>query len=833
LWAANEESYDLVIIPAEPGNTPGARTVRSDAGGKYAFENVAPGDYGLLARHPESGAKVGRIIFVFQPGESYDPVLSPLSVSGTLRDKDGATPVKGARITLRPSVYGKRAPWSVTPAALTDEKGGFTIPGATKGDYALAVKLPEDKFDRFGKAITVGGQTAQVALFMPSCSLKGKVITPEGEPVPNASVGLQDRTSRIGAGSKHGQTDKNGEFTFAEIAEGSYVLNVNGPPRSAVDKGAPSDRARMHLTFSRELPQQELKIKLGMEEPRITVKVFGMDGSPLRNQTVMGAVVSSDDSSSGGFRTNEDGVLSCSASPGAETHVRLIVESLAAWGEARVTPEERQSETKAEIRLQPCGSASGRVIEKDTGRPLGGIAVAAFPVPLPEKEPGLTGMEFPFGLRREQISQDGTGAFKLMVLPPGEYEVRLCRGEWPYHETEDPAVRFAVSARETTEGIEVPAAPMAGAVSVGGLLVDRNDKPIPNRELALGGETRTGLGDSSVRRVRTDAEGRFVLYPVDPDFYEFLPFFPGERKPAGPAIRFEAKPGRKGQEIRVPLGIAQETQADSEMPPPDPPGTWGKTVDGLRTRLTPVKPRFEQFEPVAVRIELENTGKWPKHYDTQGLKRSFRGRAPDAKPLRHIAMPYQTGSGFPGPIVAPGDKAFLGEVDLTDEFDLSHPGKHQVQYHGLLPASNVVELEVVERDKDKHLPSIGLALPAGLVEAIEAVLPKDWAFGGTDRAWKREEPGYNYPRSVWILYAKTVSTGEAVRDDLSYSLLLYDRRLKGPGLVPVEDMRLLGENDWYRAYAKGQPDPKYGWKEPDKDIIKALKLGKADSGPTP
>ena len=829
LWPGPDGEY-FTAIPDRPAGVPGAKATRADAEGNFVFAEVEPGAYWMLASHPDLGATLADASFAFQPEESYDLKLSNVQVRGRLLGQDGKNPVPAARVSLQPDGWRAERTRRVIPTSTTDGKGRFGIVGVVAGAYRLSVTLQGQEYPAFGRPLTVDDRVTDLELFMPSCSLSGKVITPEGEAVPNAIVSLAPAQAGLFCGSKHGRTDEKGEFTLTEIAEGDYGLRVEGPFRSAVGKGAPSDRADVNVSLSRGAPHPRVEVKLGERPPRLVATVLGLDGQPVGKRAFKGTAKTARGSAGGGFRTDENGVLRWNLRADTETHVVLFEEALRAWGETRVKPARGQAEIRATIRLRPCGSVAGRVVERGTGKPFGGFYVQPVPVGSPPTgwypETSLYGTK---GL--DHISEDGTGAFSIPPLPPGEYEVSIRDSRRDSEEPDETPVKFKVEAGKTTEGIEIATLPVKNALAVQGLLVGQDGAPMREQELVLRGGRMSFL-DPSIRRVRTDAQGRFSLYPIEPDFYVFTPFVPGKEGPAGPPVKFELKPGRGNQQIRVPLGLESETQFSEKMPPPDPPGTWGKAADGIQTRLTPVSPEFEQFDRVWGRLEVRNTGKWPKHYDTQGLRRSFRGKRPDGEPLAHVAQSYQTGSSGVGPLIAPGETKLVGEVDLTDEYDFSRIGKYQVQYVGWgLPSSNVTELKIVPRSADRPRPSIGLALPPGLVEAIRSALPENWAFRGTDGAWRMDEPGYESPRTVRIRYTKTVSTIEAARHGagMSYRLMLYDTRLMGDGLVSLKDFRCLGENDWYRAYAKGQPDPRFGWKDPDGDIRKALKL----KGPAP
>lgn len=843
LWPTGHGVH-VLTVPDKPETQPGAKTGRTGGQGQFRFADVEPGGYGVLATHPKLGTAVGGIGFAIRPEDSYELTLTTGEIRGVILGKDRKTPLAGIRVSASRSgrLGPHRDPTEIIQSATSDEQGRFRFIGLRPGEYRLSARLSDDIRDCVDSRATVANGPAEIELSAPACTLKGKVVTPDGVAVRGAQVSLRRAGTHTVAGSKYGQTDVKGEFSFTDIAEGDYKISVYGPRRDAMGKGrASADHAEVRVSFTREEPDQRVEVKLAAKEElmpgRALLTVLDQDGEPLKNRRIACAIKGEERPTRSSGRTNGEGVVELKVPVDRKLEMGLVVGDPNAWAKVTAEPPKGEKPLRLTVTLQPCGFASGRIVEEGTGRGLGGFSVHPRRVGRSLNEPFLTSRTLRSDPVPSYITRDGDGSFRVGGLVPGEYEIWDRRHDPVAERMQDYRVGFEVFAGKETEGVELTLPTEGQPITVHGRALDAAGKPVPNKAIMITPKDHMASLDSWPRHAVTDDEGRFALYPMQLGFYHLQACVPGEKP--GPAVRKELKPGRARHEIVFPLAVAAQPAPTKPppMPPPTPAGTWGKPRNGLRTRVTPVKPKVPQYDPVIVRVEMQNVSKWPKHYDTQGMNRSFRGKRPDGKPMRNIHSPYQTGGGL-GPMIAPNEIKVIGEVNLADEFDVSRLGKYQVQYYAGYwekspPPSNTVEFEVVPRDPKAPLPPVSTTLPLGIVEAIEKVLPKNWVFGGVSRFAADTTEGYGEPLPIWIRYGKTLTRAEAARtggEALRLHLILYDRRLKGPGLEPVAEMRLLGETDWYRVYAEGKPDPKLGWQDPDADIIRALKLRKTETG---
>jgi hypothetical protein len=177
--------------------------------------------------------------------------------------------------------------------------------------------------------------------------------------------------------------------------------------------------------------------------------------------------------------------------------------------------------------------------------------------------------------------------------------------------------------------------------------------------------------------------------------------------------------------------------------------------------------------------------------------------------------------------IAPGTSLVLTQ-DLLREYDLSRSGAYRIRFEeqGGPPPSNVAAFEVMPHGADEPKPSIGWAYPQGFAEAIASVLFERWVCFGTSEPCDRPD-NVDAPREVWVQYRKPVATArmlEIGQEGVRLRLFLLDRRGDERKLLAEHKARLIGSNAWYRAYAIGRPHPSLGWKDPDGDLARVLKL---------
>jgi protocatechuate 3,4-dioxygenase beta subunit len=221
----------------------------TDSSGDFAFEALAPGEYEVTAEASESSdspreesrfdwmARASRRLSTdatIVDGETTRVILgapprAPVLLSGVVRR--GTHPVEGAGVTAwgQTDVGEDQLRFAVSNAAgsyqmTLDEPGvwNFSLQGPSGGaQISRSERIPE-----------VASLTLDFEL--PSGRISGRVLGPDGEPLPRAHVRAEIEPSEAEKRSDgiYGecQSDGEGRFELEDLAAGSYVVVAGGEP---------------------------------------------------------------------------------------------------------------------------------------------------------------------------------------------------------------------------------------------------------------------------------------------------------------------------------------------------------------------------------------------------------------------------------------------------------------------------------------------------------------------------------------------------------------------------------------------------------------------------
>jgi hypothetical protein len=665
----------------------------------------------------------------------------------------------------------------------------------------------------------------------------GTLVTESGRPVPGGSVSLYRVGKVDGKAVRFSvETDDKGAFEFKDALPGQYALSANGPELNVANGQFRHDHRAMDLDVTGEQPDVDLRVRLLTWQTKVRVTLVDPAGKPVRDASAVGNVFERYSATgSVNWKTDKDGVFELSGFPQQSRTVTLVVPARQLWARFSFKPEEDAKTLDVTVKCELGGTVVGRVVEKDTHYDVGGVCVRP-------KGPGLPAhvtyptLEDPVvegGVEYCCVTRDSDGMFRIM-LPAGDYVLgdlsepangRAWAGRHGTPLAED--VRFTIRPGETTGTVMVRVGAFDRRGMLRGRVADAQGQPVRRQRIVItSGDPWTFLYFQ--RRAVTDGAGEFTVYPLGPGRYDFRVAIEGGNP--GPTVPVEVTsdtvtPGtfRLAEEKPTPAAPAPLAEAD-------PPGTWGEPVDGLRARITPAAATFDQYGPVTLTVEIENVEHRARPFDDQALIKMFRGVRPDGKPLGYVHTPYQTMSMGVPKLGYQEVKKFT--LVLSGEYDTSIPGEYRVQFRG--PDSNVAVFKVTRHDAAKPLPPVAEALPEGLVDAVESVLPAGWKLWGATSN-QGTKAGLDKPRVVEVRYDKPLGTDDFLRlgaERLNYRIYLYDLRCKDLDRVPAKDakLRLLGETAWFRAFAEGWPHPDLGWKDPDGDVRRVLKLTLPDGG---
>lgn len=200
-------------------------TILSDDGGAFDLGEVAAANYilsaslqGYVAEQTSVGVAAGQqalVILTLQPAST--------SVSGTITDKTGSTPVPDSQVVIVDDngVIGG--------TGVSDSKGGYTIPSAP-GTNQTVVVTNENKQANTEFIPVSAGQHPQTNIKLddnPS-AITGIIIDNlTKQPVPGAIVSALESTSNIPLQTD--VSDGEGRFTLRGLAPAIYTLTASAP----------------------------------------------------------------------------------------------------------------------------------------------------------------------------------------------------------------------------------------------------------------------------------------------------------------------------------------------------------------------------------------------------------------------------------------------------------------------------------------------------------------------------------------------------------------------------------------------------------------------------
>jgi protocatechuate 3,4-dioxygenase beta subunit len=473
----------LAEVAARQGEAAPAARSTSAADGSFEVTGLDPGDYALWA--VSGGNEIGFVASVTAGAEQVAVDLrTARSLEGEVHDEDDK-PLAGALVT---AVFAENSRFF---EGVTGADGRFLLSPLPDGDVVVVAAkngyVPELVHTKrsMGEPLAFELSTPRV--------LTGQV-----------QVGAQPAAgARITIHGNHHKSeqvaDAAGKFRFLNLRSGTYSLTAK--------RGDDVATSTVEV-ITREKPT-EVTLTLG---PTAIVggRVLESSGAPVPNAklSVYGTREGGD-----GAPTDAQGAFRLSLPPGdyrVRVHARgyfapdfdsesVKVEGLRA-GEAR----------SIEFRLRQGVSIAGTVVDS-SGQAVSNASVSAL-VPGAGKAP-MTSM----GPGKAASAQsDANGAFELMALEPGRYELTVVH---------DRLMTQSLVAAAPGQGVQIVLKDGAG---VTGRVVDHAGVPqakvevmvLPDEELELG-----QISDAITNRVRkdvTDSDGAFRITGVEPGRYSVL-----------------------------------------------------------------------------------------------------------------------------------------------------------------------------------------------------------------------------------------------------------------------------------------------------------------------
>jgi RNA polymerase sigma-70 factor (ECF subfamily) len=557
--------------------------VTADAAGRFRF--VRPYASISCLRATARGYAPA-VTSAHEPASDLEIVLPRTRGLSVRVQDDQGKPVADARVTLMSGSFPGGPRWQTVSISGRQADGGPSIRHGTR----LRHTLDEGRTDAAGEVRLLRPPTAELGLEVAprearfgavrrNCPADAEVVRVTVPTVPTRRVRLVDADTGapLSRGYLVAVLETVNSRSLPEIPHRILRADTDGWVEEFWQKGW-----RIHATA----PGYEWKF--GMGEPvrlrkamRVDGRVFDPDGRPLPDVLILVAMestvfqrsgvglpvvaASSDAEGRFGFdlKQIEPYNLPTPPNPGMRTLVAVHPRYPPAFLDSlRVEPGGRAG---VELRFARPGSLSVEVKDAQ-GRPLAGegVWVARIdPVDL-----SWTGRGEPEGhvpsafAEREEPQTNANGRATIAELSPGRYRIRVRRAET------EASVR---EGQRTVARVQI-----GTGLAIEGQLLDRQGKPLPNRQLSFYGPS-SGSGQS-------EADGRFRLLDLKPGKYTI-----DVNLPIGP-MKFLARAGETVV-LREPAGKAR-LRLEVNGPPP------GSVEYSLTTESGSDVPQGEKFLPL-------------------------------------------------------------------------------------------------------------------------------------------------------------------------------------------------------------------------------------------
>lgn len=463
---------------------PGAPDAFTAADGSFRLEDRSPGEsLDLSVSHPSYGP--GNAPGVKVPTqEPVRIVLQPMTrVSGRTVSKDGKG-IAGAEVTLTemtPMSFGgmsrmRPGNWKRT---VTDADGAFSFAAVSPGGIEIRAQAPRYQAAELqGIEAKAGQELAGLELLLPpAASVEGRVLSPDGRPVPGAEVTVVQSDSATGFGFSglYAQTDGDGRYNLEGVPPGARTLEAkaDGYRRAVRDLEVTAGAANT----------ADLTLERGFE---VSGRVIDEAGNPVASVQLM--MVAGRDFFSGVLSdmSGADGSFRFAGVQEGTFRITARKAGYAANPQGDSVTVAGASVSGVEVKLTAGGTISGRLSGLEFSQ-LSRVRVTAN------------------GFRPGQV--DPEGAYSIPNMPPGEWDVEASVPDTSLHAeghvTLEPGMVEAKLDLQFGKGFTLTG------------VVLRNNAPLAGAGLRL---ERTGT--ISTYQAASDHQGAFRFGGLDAGKYE-------------------------------------------------------------------------------------------------------------------------------------------------------------------------------------------------------------------------------------------------------------------------------------------------------------------------
>ncbi len=499
----------------------------------------------------------GKLKYV--PGQADIRIESPIEtkIDGIVVEKGTDKPVAGVRLML---VKGRDQPNFGNKPVVSKDDGTFTINSLVPGKHILQlVPTKEGMADWVVELVEVTTEPAGTKSGVKIEVVKGgllEIVVTEAvskKPVEKVNVILLNKqnSQRFGA-----QSDKNG-LAQIRLLPGEYQIQ-------GVHKKDYSSGTQQESVTIEDNKTTNIEIQL-TGKPKVTGVVRDQAGEPVEGATIKLCPMGNYNT-----ETDADGKFELKWNPQSwgsqqETLYYLVVRQKQRNLAAAVEIEE--DDKTLDIKLAPGVVFAGVVVDTE-GKAISGAKIT---VMLRASNWGS-----PITDWRQQggTLTDAEGKFEVKAIPPEcKYNVRVSAEEYGKRRVEalaDDAVDGRLDLGRFTLAL--------ANLSVSGLVVDGDDKPVSGARIFAHGE-----GQPERRSIQTDAQGKFTIEKVCPGRLRINANTQGKKRLHG-NIEVE------GGATDVRIVVAESGSSRRRFVPKQPPSLAGKPLpafEGLNLQIDP------------------------------------------------------------------------------------------------------------------------------------------------------------------------------------------------------------------------------------------------------
>ena len=454
--------------------------LQADAGadGRFQVEAVPPGPITLVAsgrgvaptrvdtdvRGEGSVTDVGEV--VLDPG---------VTIEGHVRDRSG-------NAIADANIYGwrlGRMSAGVTPQAVTDGDGAYTLAGLTEGTYQLTVSAPG--FAPARLKAEAGSPNADVTLGTGG-SITGVVVDELGRAIESFDLNAHEKGGNAwdpsgDPGSYKSVVAEDGRFILEDVGEGVKILEVSA---GQFTKATLTD---VKVTVGGVTDVGRIRLSSGGGVRGI---VTSSDGVPVPGASVRAKNSSlTDYGEASQAQTDAQGSFELRGLQAGKVDVVASHPSFADGYVAGVDIDPSKAPVETKIVLHSGGRIEGTARKRD-GTPLFGVSVAveaAFP----------EGRNILWGFHGTPVQADGS--FAVDHVPVGHVRVLLMSGSAAFSQS------VQTAEADVRDGETTPISFVSREILVSGRIT-RSNAPVPGLHVAMTGNATTmmvsGAGGSEV-----------------------------------------------------------------------------------------------------------------------------------------------------------------------------------------------------------------------------------------------------------------------------------------------------------------------------------------------